>query len=78
MQSAENPADRHNTCNLALYHLVAGNAAEAQRLYEILLDGTTSAALLSEAREDLMDLLRLFPRHSQAQAILEMFPRKPV
>jgi len=65
----EEPQDWQNTFNLALYHLAAGEAEEAERLYRAALSGGASPRLIRMAIRDLDGFLVFFPDHVQAQAM---------
>ena len=68
----------HHTFNLALYHLAAGEAEEAGRLYqEALADGITPHSV-REAVDRLSEFLDLFPSHSQARAMRDLLERRLV
>jgi hypothetical protein len=66
------PTDWSNMLNLALYHLAAGAAEEARRLYQEALAGGAPLYVLREAIHDLDDFLALFPDHPQAQAMRDL------
>jgi tetratricopeptide (TPR) repeat protein len=65
----EKPQNWQNTFNLALYHLAAGEAEEAERLYQAALSSSASSYHIRKAIHDLDDFLALFPDHIQAQAM---------
>ena len=71
----EEPQNWSNTLNLALYHLAAGEAEEAERLYREALAGGASLYRIREAIRDLEDFLALFPAHSQAQAMRDLLQK---
>jgi tetratricopeptide (TPR) repeat protein len=64
--------DWRNTLNLALYHLAAGEAEHAERLYREALSGAAPPHRVLEAMHDLEDFLHVFPNHVQAQAMREL------
>ncbi|MCL6511147.1 MAG: hypothetical protein K6U78_10695 [Anaerolineae bacterium] len=66
------PQEWNNTLNLALYHLAAGAADEAERLYREAIAGGAPVGALREALRRLDDLLALFPAHPQAQAMRDL------
>ncbi len=66
------PHDWHNTLNLALYHLAAGEEEEAESLYRKVLSGGASSANVLTSVRDLGDLLILFPNHPQARAMRDL------
>jgi 6-phosphogluconate dehydrogenase len=68
----EKPQEWNNTLNLAVYHLAAGAADEAERLYREAIAGGAPVGALREALRDLDDLLALFPAHPQAQAMRDL------
>jgi len=71
-QYEQDPQDWRNALNLALYHLAAGEADEAERLYEEALAGGAPPHRIRDALRDLDDFLALFPDHPQAQAMRDM------
>jgi tetratricopeptide (TPR) repeat protein len=68
----KNPQDWANTFDLALYHLVAGEAEGAGRLYKEALAGGASSYRIREALYYLGHFLVLFPDHPQAQAMRDL------
>jgi tetratricopeptide (TPR) repeat protein len=68
----KNPQDWANTFDLALYHLVAGEAEEAGRLYREALAGGASSYRIREALYYLGHFLVLFPDHPRARAMRDL------
>ncbi len=68
----KSPHDWRNTLNLALYHLAAGEAEDAQRLYREALSGGASPHRIREALRDLEDFLSVLPDRPKAQAIRDL------
>ena len=66
---AATPGDWRLHFNLALYHLVTGQAEHAEHLYTEGLTAEAPHNRLIAARDDLADFLNLFPDHTQAQAM---------
>jgi len=58
-----------NVFNLTLYHLAAGKAKEADRLYREALAGGAASLLVHMAICDLDDFLVLCPEHAHARAV---------
>lgn len=67
----EKPADCHNTFNLALYHLVAGNLPSAKRFYQIALQHNNSPAKIRDALQDLEDLLKVLGDVPDAKQMID-------
>jgi alkylhydroperoxidase/carboxymuconolactone decarboxylase family protein YurZ len=57
---------------LALYHLAAGKAEGAERLYQEALSGGAPLHRIRKAIHDLEDLPRVFPDHLQAYAMRDL------
>jgi len=68
----KNPQDWANTFDLALYHLVAGEAEGAGRLYKEALAGGASSYRIRDALYYLGHFLVLFPDHPQARAVRDL------
>jgi tetratricopeptide (TPR) repeat protein len=66
------PRDWHNTLNLALYYLVAGQVQEAERLYREALSSEASTYNIRHAVQDLDDLLDVFLGYPRAQAMRDL------
>ncbi|NEP19303.1 MAG: tetratricopeptide repeat protein, partial [Leptolyngbya sp. SIO4C1] len=58
-----------NTLNLALYFLVACKLDRAKHFYQDALSQRPSTFLISEAIQDLQDLLTIFPNYPSAEEI---------
>jgi tetratricopeptide (TPR) repeat protein len=61
----KDPQYWRNTFNLALYHLAAGHALQAEQIYSQNLQAPVG--FVRAAVSDLDDFLHLFPDHTQAQ-----------
>jgi tetratricopeptide (TPR) repeat protein len=63
--------DWQNTCNLALYHVVANDFDKANGLYRSAIAEAPND-LLQEAQRDLQNFLRVFPGHAIAQQMVTL------
>lgn len=61
--------NHRNTFNLALYHLVARNKAQAEHFYRDALNRGAAKEQIREAIQDLEDLLTVFPEQPWAQTV---------
>jgi tetratricopeptide (TPR) repeat protein len=73
----EDPQDWRNTCNLALYHLLANETEAARHLYQEALDGGVllHPNTVSEAIQDLDNFLVVFPDHDDAKTLRDSLER---
>jgi tetratricopeptide (TPR) repeat protein len=71
----KDPQDWANTFDLALYHLVAGEAEGAGRLYREALVSGASSYRIREALYYLGHFLVLFPDHPQARAMRDLLQK---
>ncbi len=62
-----NPLNLYNIFNLAIYHLTAGDVAQAKHLYQDALAKEPPAERIKDAIRDLEDLLTVLPNFPQAQ-----------
>ena len=65
-----------NFFNLAIYHLAIGHEAEAEHMYQSGATMDVPEDRLRAAIEDLNDFLRLFPEHTQAQALRALLQQR--
>jgi len=74
---SQNPEDSRNVFDLALYHLAAGQADQARRLYQTTVsDVGVSPWLVRGALQDLDDILGVLPDLSEADAIRTLLQKK--
>ena len=71
----QNPNNRTNSFNLALYYLAAGEFEQSNELYRSIISNNIPDWFIQDAIKDLREFVVIFPKHEFAQTMRDVLSK---